>query len=132
MPLLRMPHPSGHAVDAGPVARPMVAACEQHRAVFITPMAAVAVAVADEILAALVAGRTLDKAYVNNGGDIALHLAPGARLDAGVVGNLTLPSIDGVVTIAGTMPVRGIATSGWSGRSFSLGIADAATILAKD
>jgi hypothetical protein len=28
-------------------------------------------------------------------------------------------------------PVRGIATSGWRGRSFSLGIADAATVLAR-
>ena len=27
-------------------------------------------------------------------------------------------------------PVRGIATSGWRGRSFSLGIADAVTVLA--
>jgi ApbE superfamily uncharacterized protein (UPF0280 family) len=28
------------------------------------------------------------------------------------------------------MPVRGIATSGWRGRSFSLGIADSVTVLA--
>jgi ApbE superfamily uncharacterized protein (UPF0280 family) len=39
-----------------------------------TPMAAVAGAVADEMLAAMVAGRTLTKAYVNDGGDIAVHL----------------------------------------------------------
>jgi ApbE superfamily uncharacterized protein (UPF0280 family) len=30
------------------------------------------------------------------------------------------------------MPVRGIATSGWRGRSFSLGIADSVTVLARD
>jgi ApbE superfamily uncharacterized protein (UPF0280 family) len=29
------------------------------------------------------------------------------------------------------MPVRGIATSGWRGRSFSLGIADSVTVLAR-
>jgi ApbE superfamily uncharacterized protein (UPF0280 family) len=32
--------------------------------------------------------------------------------------------------IASAEPVRGIATSGWRGRSFSLGIADAVTVLA--
>ncbi len=37
-------------------------------------MAAVAGAVADHILAAMIAGRRLAKAYVNDGGDIALHL----------------------------------------------------------
>ena len=34
------------------------------------------------------------------------------------------------MTIEAGSPVRGIATSGWRGRSFSLGIADAATVLA--
>ena len=29
-------------------------------------------------------------------------------------------------------PVRGIATSGWRGRSFSLGIADAVTVLGEE
>ena len=38
-------------------------------------MAAVAGSVADEIMAAMLAAATLDKAYVNNGGDIAIHLA---------------------------------------------------------
>jgi ApbE superfamily uncharacterized protein (UPF0280 family) len=36
------------------------------------------------MLAALLRGRTLDKAYVNNGGDIAFHLAPGHELRAGL------------------------------------------------
>ena len=48
--------------------------------VFVTPMAAVAGSVADEMLAALLAGRTVDRAYVNNGGDIALYLAAGQEL----------------------------------------------------
>ena len=42
---------------------------------FITPMAAVAGAVADEILQAMRRAAPLARAYVNNGGDIALHLA---------------------------------------------------------
>jgi len=35
------------------------------------------------------------------------------------------------VEISEESPVRGIATSGWRGRSFSLGIADAVTVLAE-
>ena len=42
------------------------------RPAFITPMAAVAGAVADEVLAALVGPAGSTRAYVNNGGDIAL------------------------------------------------------------
>jgi len=132
LPLLRRAVDSDHPGVAGPVARRMLAACRPHAGFFITPMAAVAGAVADEVLAALLAGRSLAKAYVNNGGDIALHLASGESMAAGVVGNADCPAIDGVATITAASPVRGIATSGWRGRSFSRGIADAATILARD
>jgi ApbE superfamily uncharacterized protein (UPF0280 family) len=114
----------------GQVARRMVEAIWPYRARFITPMAAVAGAVADEMLAALVEGRRLDKAYVNDGGDIALYLAPGERFTAGIVADLETPAIDGRAEITAENPVRGIATSGQGGRSFSLGIADAVTVLA--
>ncbi|HEX3499990.1 MAG TPA: UPF0280 family protein [Stellaceae bacterium] len=132
LPLLRRAVDGDHPGVEGPVAKRMLAACRPHAAIFITPMAAVAGAVADEILAALLAGRSLAKAYVNNGGDIALHLAAGETLAAGVVGDADCPAVDGVATITEAMPVRGIATSGWRGRSFSCGIADAATVLARD
>ncbi|HTO50836.1 MAG TPA: UPF0280 family protein [Burkholderiales bacterium] len=119
----------------GAVARRMRAACSPFRERFITPMAAVAGAVADEVIAAL--GPTVPKAYVNNGGDIALHLAPGESLRVGVVADPDrslrhghrLP-LDGTFTIDASMPVRGVATSGWRGRSWSLGIADSVTVLA--
>jgi ApbE superfamily uncharacterized protein (UPF0280 family) len=92
-------------------------------------MAAVAGSVADEVLAAMLAEAELTRAYVNNGGDIALHLAQDSRYRAAIA------RPDGVglgmVEIAATHPVRGIATSGWRGRSFSLGIADAVTVLAR-
>jgi ApbE superfamily uncharacterized protein (UPF0280 family) len=94
-------------------------------------MAAVAGAVADEVLAAMLRGRTLAKVYVNDGGDIALHLTPGESLRAGIVGDVQHPAIDNIAMIDHASPVRGIATSGWKGRSFSLGIADAATVLAR-
>ena len=114
----------------GPIARRMAGAVWPHRAVYITPMAAVAGAVADEVLGAMISGRALDKAYVNNGGDIAVHLAPGQQLRAGIVADLLAPQLTGFATLCHDRPVRGIATSGCGGRSFSLGIADSATILA--
>jgi uncharacterized protein len=114
----------------GAIARRMVAAVWPHRARFVTPMAAVAGAVADEVLAALLAGRQLRKAYVNDGGDIAFFLTPGESLRAGVVADQDAPALDGRLELGYALPVRGIATSGWRGRSFSLGIADAVTVLA--
>jgi len=74
-----------------------------------------------------VAGRTLDKAYVNDGGDIALHLSAGHSLRAGIFAQ----ALDGAMTLTHDRPVRGIATSGRGGRSFSLGIADSVTVLAR-
>ena len=130
--LLRSPIAETTADPEGPVARRMAAACRPYADVFVTPMAAVAGAVADEVLAALVTGRKLARAYVNDGGDIALHLAPGERFDAGLVSDLARPAIDGVATIDAASPVRGIATSGRGGRSLSLGIADSVTVLAHD
>jgi ApbE superfamily uncharacterized protein (UPF0280 family) len=131
LPLLRQAIGPAPPALGGPVAQRMAAAVWPHRQRFITPMAAVAGAVADEMLAALVAGRRLDRAYVNDGGDIALHLAPGQRFTAGIVGDLAAPAIEGRAEVAADSPVRGIATSGRGGRSFSLGIADAVTVLAR-
>ena len=98
--------------------------------IFITPMAAVAGAVAEEILGAMTAAAPLARAYVNNGGDIALHLAPGESFRIAMIDRPDRPSLFGTAAIAAQDPVRGIATSGWRGRSFSLGIADAVTVLA--
>jgi uncharacterized protein len=137
--LATLRRPMGEAMPAleGAVARRMAEAVWPFRQRFITPMAAVAGAVAEEVLAALVAGRRLAKAYVNDGGDIALHLGPGERFTAGIVAELKAPAIAAYPEIAGRAEiaasdaVRGIATSGRGGRSFSLGIADAVTVLAR-
>lgn len=132
LPVLRSPVGDTYPSVLGPVARRMVEAVWPHRAVYITPMAAVAGSVADEMLAALVSGRALDKAYVNNGGDIAFHLSPGHALNAGIFVAQNLEGrLDGAVRLSHDRPVRGIATSGWGGRSFSLGIADSVTVLAR-
>ena len=114
----------------GPVAGRMLAACWPHRAQFITPMAAVAGSVADEVLAAMTAGRRLTRAYVNNGGDIAVHLGPGTSFAAGVVNDPDRPGLDQRIVLGADGAARGMATSGWRGRSLSFGIADAVTVLA--
>ena len=121
----------------GPVAQRMVRACWPYRDSFITPMAAVAGSVADHMLQLMLAGRTLDRAYVNDGGDIAFHVAPGHKLTCGLVADLAAPAVDGTLALTADMPVRGLATSGRAtkgsgGRSFSFGIADTVTVLAAD
>jgi uncharacterized protein len=116
----------------GVVARRMHAAVAPFAAdCFITPMAAVAGSVAEEILGAMLGAARLDRAYVNNGGDIALHLVEGEQF---TVGLMDRPDRNGLlrrIVIEAEDPVRGVATSGRHGRSFSLGIADAATVLAR-
>lgn len=125
LPLLR--RAVGEA-PRGRIARRMYQAVHPHGGVFVTPMAAVAGAVAEEVLAAMVSAAPLTRAYVNNGGDIALHLTGAARFRMAIAGldNARLGEID----IAAADPVRGVATSGQGGRSLSLGIADSVTVLA--
>ena len=114
----------------GPVAQRMASAVGPYaERWFITPMAAVAGAVAEEILVAMTSAAHVDRAYVNDGGDIALHLEQG-HFTAGMVDTPEGGSLFGSAMLEAAQPVRGIATSGWRGRSFSLGIADAVTVLA--
>jgi ApbE superfamily uncharacterized protein (UPF0280 family) len=130
LPLLRA-DPRAAQAPRGAVARRMAAAVAPFRARrFLTPMAAVAGAVAEEVLEAMTTGRKLARAYVNNGGDIALHLAPRETFSIGLVDRPDRPSLVGRATIGAADRVRGVATSGWRGRSFSLGAADAVTVLA--
>jgi len=116
----------------GIVARRMHAAVAPFAtAAFITPMAAVAGSVAEEILGSMLATARLDRAYVNNGGDIALHLVGDEQFTVGLTDRPDRQGLMRTMTIDAGEPVRGIATSGRHGRSFSLGIADAVTVLAK-
>ncbi|MBM3570234.1 MAG: UPF0280 family protein [Alphaproteobacteria bacterium] len=131
LPLLRAPMGSSRPRAKGPVARRMVEATWPHRAVFVTPMAAVAGAVAEHVLDAMTGAARLDRVYVNNGGDIAIHLAPGQSIAVGVVDDIARPAMDATAKLTHASGARGIATSGWRGRSFSRGIADAVTVVAK-
>jgi uncharacterized protein len=143
LPFLRQPATVDGPRPAGSVARHMVSAVRPYASrQFITPMAAVAGSVAEEILEAMTSAAALSRAYVNDGGDIALHLAAGEKFVVGMVDLRDRPRnptfrksrnvghpLFGTTTIDYEQPIRGIATSGWRGRSFSLGIADAVTVL---
>jgi uncharacterized protein len=120
---------------AGPVAGRMLAACLPFKGPFLTPMAAVAGAVADEVLAVMRQAAPLQRAFVNNGGDIAVLVGEGQALEIGIAGAYSrgnLPVLNGRLRLEANLGVGGVATSGARGRSFSLGIADAATVLAGD
>ncbi len=137
------PLPPARERLTGTVAQRMWDACAPYRAGFITPMAAVAGSVAQELIACY-RRAGVQRAWVNNGGDIALHLTTGQSVRVGLFADLgelgaalnnTLNDARGLGTDAQCeldyeLPVRGIATSGWRGRSFSLGIADSVTVLA--
>ena len=118
------------SVFNGAIARRMQSATLAYRDRFITPMASVAGAVADDIMAEMKRSRILDRAFVNNGGDIALHLSPDTTYTALVVADPCSGRTGARAVIAAEDGVGGIATSGRHGRSHSLGIADAVTVLA--
>ena len=97
---------------------------------FVTPMIAVAGAVADHILHHMTKGRDLSRAYVNNGGDIAIYLNKNQSFTVGVCANPVDGSMVSTANLVEHSDIRGVATSGWRGRSHSLGIADSVTVLA--
>ena len=122
----------------GDVARTMWDACHRCAEGFITPMAAVAGSVAQALIASY-DRPGIERAWVNNGGDIALHLTEGHSVRVGLFADIarldeamlqTGIRTDGVMEIDAAMGVRGVATSGWRGRSHSLGVADSVTVLA--
>jgi ApbE superfamily uncharacterized protein (UPF0280 family) len=129
---LRRPADPARCALHGVVARRMHAAVAPFAAdCFITPMAAVAGSVAEEILGAMLDAARLDRAYVNNGGDIALHLAGGESFTVGLMDRPDRHGVMRTLAVGAGHPIRGVATSGRHGRSFSLGIADAVTVLAR-
>ncbi len=132
LPELRRPANPVQSLLKGVIARRMHAAVRPFAAdCFITPMAAVAGSVAEEILGAMLGAASLDSAYVNNGGDIALHLGDGEQFTVGLMDRPDRNGALQTMVIRASDRARGIATSGRHGRSFSLGIADAVTVLAR-
>jgi uncharacterized protein len=138
MDLLKLPWTADQSGPKGSIAQKMFGAVADSE-VFVTPMAVVAGAVADEMLETmLVEAKTpklcleqIRRMYVNNGGDIAFWLNSAESFSIGVVDNPQIPELNAKLSLTYESQVRGIATSGWRGRSLSLGIADAVTVLAK-
>lgn len=131
--LLRAPITELNGVDfSSVVAQHMHKAVTAYSNYFVTPMAAVAGSVADCTLAAMCHNRNLARVAVNNGGDIALHLQDQSFYTIGICDNPITGAQQANAQVHAANPVRGIATSGWHGRSHSLGIADAVTVLASN
>ena len=135
----------------GPVSRAMAAAIDPYVASFhgehyVTPMIAVAGSVADHLLSVM--GGGLERAFVNNGGDIALYLGSAQSAEIGIADDRNVVfsdvmlsqqakrggkmPLEGRIRVAHGDGVGGIATSGWRGRSLSFGIADSVTVLASN
>ena len=132
LPLLKTRTNCDGNMANGAVAQRMIRSASQFSDQFTTPMIAVAGSVADEILQAMCKATRLTKAYVNNGGDIALHLAAGQTYTAGIVTDPQQGDVQATVTLNAADGIRGIATSGRHGRSLSLGVADAVTVMARN
>jgi len=134
LPLLRTPVGQTSAAPKGVVALRMHQAVLPYASRFITPMAAVAGSVADEILANMRPETGLHKIYVNNGGDIAIHIQPESahNFSIGVVGDPRTGRFITEANIEAGSKIGGIATSGWRGRSHSMGIADSVTVFSKN
>ena len=129
LPSLRSRHSRGSGLPMGSVARRMHNAVRFHSdRMFITPMAAVAGAVADEVLFVMKESVELARAYVNNGGDIAVHLAEGEEFRVAIA-NRDGDDLGRVRIVAGQR-IGGVATSGRGGRSLTMGISDSVTVLA--
>ena len=96
----------------------------------LTPMAAVAGSIADEVADRLFAMET-GKVIVDNGGDIAIRLSGLERAKVGLRTDLNSKEISHIMELDARSLSWGVATSGLGGRSFTKGIASAATVVAK-
>jgi uncharacterized protein len=95
----------------------------------LTPMAAVAGTIADAT-ANFLADLGLTRVVVNNGGDVAVRLREPESLNVGLRPDVSGGDITHVVRIDALLNIGGICTSGLGGRSFSRGVASAATVFA--
>jgi ApbE superfamily uncharacterized protein (UPF0280 family) len=112
-----------------PIAKRMIIAARKFNDEFVTPMAAVAGSVADEIVEIGWTSSSLKKLYVNNGGDIAFRVGSGEQVVVGVTKSVIDPTLIGRLHFSANSNVHGVATSGFGGRSRTFGIADAVTVV---
>ena len=112
------------------VVRKMIEATKKMGEPDLTPLAAVAGAGSD-VVADFIFRQGGTKIIVDNGGDIAIRLREGevARVGVKIDIHAKLPTY--LIPINSSMGIGGVATSGLGGRSFTKGIASAATVLSE-
>jgi ApbE superfamily uncharacterized protein (UPF0280 family) len=98
----------------------------------VTPLIAVAGAGADEVADFIFNTGKADKVVVNNGGDIAIRLKNREVVRAGIKSDLTDQAVSHLIIATHASEIGGVATSGFGGRSFTRGIANAAVAIAND
>lgn len=111
------------------VARKMIEAVKIVDESTLTPMAAVAGAVADSVKEHF-KSTDLDFISINNGGDISLFSKDTRIIRVGV-GDINKNKATPYVLKIESLKDFGIATSGFGGRSFTLGLADIVTVIGK-
>ncbi|MFO8089298.1 MAG: hypothetical protein R6U13_05630 [Desulfatiglandaceae bacterium] len=127
----RLQHPLKFVPDdlTEPIAREMVRSICMIGDSQLTPMAAVAGSLA-AATADFLFDRGMTRVIVNNGGDVAIRLEADQEVRVGVRDDVIRDSWSRVITLDGSRNSWGVATSGLGGRSFTLGIASAATVIA--
>ena len=131
LPLAKQPWPKIREVDSLPrVLSLMTQAVSRTKEKNLTPMAAVAGTFAD-LIADFLMSRRATKVIVNNGGDIAIRLKERETAEIGIAPRVGARTLTHYLSLKPQNEVGGVATSGFGGRSFTLGIADAVVVAAK-
>ena len=112
------------------VVRKMIEATKKMEEPDLTPLAAVAGTTSD-VVADFMFSQGGTKIIVDNGGDIAIRLREGEVARVGVKIEIDASGPTYLIPIDSTMGIGGVATSGLGGRSFTKGIASAATVLSQ-
>jgi len=112
------------------VAKKMVMAAQLIDGATLTPMSAVAGAVADSVIDHF-RNEGLDFMSVNNGGDISILNSSRRLVRVGIGDIKQNKPISRVLSVEG-LNEFGMATSGFGGRSFTLGLADSVTVVAEN
>ena len=111
--------------DFPEVVNEMILATQAMEDPSLTPLAAVAGTTAD-LVADLLLQTGATKIVVNNGGDIAIRLREGESARVGLCLDISKHEVKSYVTVTQDC---GICTSGFGGRSFTLGVADSVVTL---
>jgi len=114
------------------VVKKMVSASRRFEDPTVTPLICVAGAGADEVADFIFDMGEPSKVIVNNGGDIAIRLKNQEVVKVGIKTDLNEKAVTHILMVTPAEGIGGVATSGFGGRSFTRGIANAAVAVAKD